>query len=284
MGVVRKKSKGLAVVRYVLVTIVMVWAIFLIYWGIVTSLKPPAETFTITGISVPFLQFRPTLENWRTELSTRESRFTLTNSVIVAVFATLVAMSLGVPAGYALARFQFRRMKNRDLTVWFLSQRVLPPVVVVIPFFLLMRTLRLLDTQLALILMNATFTLPFAVVISRQAFQELPIELEEAAAVDGCSDLTAFWRIAFPLAAPTLVAVAAICVAFTWNEFLFALSLTSLKAKTFPVYLAGAEDTRGVQFWFMATRATLALAPPTVLALLIQRYIVRGLTFGAVKG
>jgi multiple sugar transport system permease protein len=175
-------------------------------------------------------------------------------------------------------------MKNRDLTVWFLSQRVLPPVVVVIPFFLLMRTLKLLDTQLALILMNATFTLPFAVVISRQAFQELPIELEEAAAVDGCSDLTAFWRIAFPLAAPTLVAVAAICVAFTWNEFLFALSLTSLKAKTFPVYLAGAEDTRGVQFWFMATRATLALAPPTVLALLIQRYIVRGLTFGAVKG
>ncbi len=284
MGVVRKKSTPLTVVRYILVLVVVAWAIFLIYWGVVTSLKPPAETFTITGISIPFLQFQPTLENWRTELSTRESRFTLANSVVVAVLATLVAMLLGVPAGYALARFQFRRMKNRDLTVWFLSQRVLPPVVVVIPFFLLMRTLKLLDTQLALILLNATFTLPFAVVISRQAFQELPAELEEAAAVDGCSDFTAFFRIAFPLAAPTLVAVAAICVAFTWNEFLFALALTSLKAKTFPVYLAGAEDTRGVQFWFMATRAILALGPPTVLALLIQRYIVRGLTFGAVKG
>lgn len=284
MGVVRKKSKGFAALRYVIVLLVVIWAIFLIYWGIVTSLKPPAETFTITGISIPFLQFRPTLENWRTELSTRESRSTLTNSIVVAIFATLVAMTLGVPAGYALARFQFRRIKNRDLTVWFLSQRVLPPVVVVIPFFLLMRTFRLLDTRLALVLMNATFTLPFAVVISRQAFQELPVELEEAAAVDGCSDLVAFWRIAFPLAAPTLVAIAAICVAFTWNEFLFALSLTALKAKTFPVYLAGAEDTRGVQFWFMATRAILALGPPTVLALLIQRYIVRGLTFGAVKG
>ncbi|MGQ9472624.1 MAG: carbohydrate ABC transporter permease, partial [Candidatus Caldatribacteriaceae bacterium] len=281
MGVVRRKSKGFMALRYVIVLLVVIWATFLIYWGIVTSLKPPAETFTITGISVPFLQFRPTLENWRTELSTRESRSTLTNSVVVAIFATLVAMALGVPAGYALARFQFSRMKNRDLTVWFLSQRVLPPVVVVIPFFLLMRTFRLLDTRLALVLMNATFTLPFAVVISRQAFQELPVELEEAAAVDGCSDLVAFWRIAFPLAAPTLVAIAAICVAFTWNEFLFALSLTALKAKTFPVYLAGAEDTRGVQFWFMATRAILALGPPTVLALLIQRYIVRGLTFGA---
>lgn len=284
MGVVRKRSKIALVFRYVLVGIILFWALFMIYWGVVTSLKPPAETFTVTGLSVPFLQFTPTLENWRTELSVRESRMALMNSITVAIFATLIAMALGVPAGYALARFKFRRVKNRDLTIWYLSQRVLPPVVVVIPFFLIMRTLRLLDTRLALILVNATFTLPFAVVITRQTFQELPVELEEAAAVDGCSEFTAFWRIALPLAAPTIVAVVAICVAFTWNEFLFALSLTSLRAKTFPVYLAGAEDTRGVQFWFMATRAILALGLPVVLAVAIQKYIVRGLTFGAVKG
>jgi|UniRef100_A0A7V3YFP1 multiple sugar transport system permease protein len=284
MGVVRKRSKVALVFRYVLVGIILFWALFMIYWGVVTSLKPPAETFTVTGLSVPFVQFRPTLENWRTELSVRESRMALLNSVVVAIFATLIAMALGVPAGYALARFKFRRIRNRDLTIWYLSQRVLPPVVVVIPFFLIMRTLRLLDTRLALILVNATFTLPFAVVITRQAFQELPVELEEAAAVDGCSEFTAFWKIALPLAAPTIVAVVAICVAFTWNEFLFALSLTSLRAKTFPVYLAGAEDTRGVQFWFMATRAILALGLPVVLAVAIQKYIVRGLTFGAVKG
>ncbi len=284
MGVVRKRSKASVVVRYFLIGIILFWALFMIYWGVVTSLKPPAQTFTVSGLSVPFLQFLPTLENWRTELSVRESRMALVNSITVAIFATLIAMVLGVPAGYALARFKFRRVKNRDLTIWYLSQRVLPPVVVVIPFFLIMRTLHLLDTRLALIIVNATFTLPFAVVITRQAFQELPIELEEAAAVDGCSEISAFWHIALPLAAPTIVAVAAICVAFTWNEFLFALSLTSLKAKTFPVYLAGAEDTRGVQFWFMATRAILALGPPVVLAVAIQRYIVRGLTFGAVKG
>ena len=284
MGVVRKRSKVALVFRYVLVGIILFWALFMIYWGVVTSLKPPAETFTVTGLSVPFVQFRPTLENWRTELSVRESRMALLNSIVVAIFATLIAMALGVPAGYALARFKFRRIRNRDLTIWYLSQRVLPPVVVVIPFFLIMRTLRLLDTRLALILVNATFTLPFAVVITRQAFQELPVELEEAAAVDGCSEFMAFWKIALPLAAPTIVAVVAICVAFTWNEFLFALSLTSLRAKTFPVYLAGAEDTRGVQFWFMATRAILALGLPVVLAVAIQKYIVRGLTFGAVKG
>lgn len=284
MGVVRKRSKASVVVRYFLIGIILFWALFMIYWGVVTSLKPPAQTFTVSGLSVPFLQFLPTLENWRTELSVRESRMALVNSITVAIFATLIAMALGVPAGYALARFKFRRVKNRDLTIWYLSQRVLPPVVVVIPFFLIMRTLHLLDTRLALIIVNATFTLPFAVVITRQAFQELPVELEEAAAMDGCSEISAFWHIALPLAAPTIVAVAAICVAFTWNEFLFALSLTSLKAKTFPVYLAGAEDTRGVQFWFMATRAILALGPPVVLAVAIQRYIVRGLTFGAVKG
>ncbi|MEN3203301.1 MAG: carbohydrate ABC transporter permease [Atribacterota bacterium] len=284
MGVVRKRSKVALIFRYVLVGIILFWALFMIYWGVVTSLKPPAETFTVTGLSVPFIQFRPTLENWRTELSVRESRMSLVNSIVVAIFATLIAVALGIPAGYALARFKFRRVKNRDLTIWYLSQRVLPPVVVVIPFFLIMRTLRLLDTRLALILVNATFVLPFAVVITRQTFQELPVELEEAAAVDGCSEFAAFWRIALPLAAPTIVAVIAICVAFTWNEFLFALSLTSLRAKTFPVYLAGAEDTRGVQFWFMATRAILALGLPVVLAVAIQRYIVRGLTFGAVKG
>jgi len=284
MGVVRKKSLSGTIIRYALVAIIVFWAVFLIYWGVVTSIKPPAETFTVTGLSVPFLQFQPTLENWRTELSTRESRSALLNSIIVAVSATLIALVLGVPAGYALARFEFRRMKNRDLTIWFLSQRVLPPVVVLIPFFLIMRTLHLLDTVWALVLVNATFVLPFAVVIMRQTFQDLPAELEEAAEVDGCSDFMSFWRISLPLAIPTLVAVAAICVAFTWNEFLFALSLTTLRAKTFPVYLAGAEDTRGVQFWFIATRAILALAPPTILALFIQRYIVRGLTFGAVKG
>ncbi len=284
MGVVKRKSPVFSFIRYVLVVIVVCWALFLLYWGVVTSLKPPAETFTISGISIPFVQFKPTAENWRIELSTRESRSALLNSIIVAIAATAIALSLGLPAGYALARFQFRRVKNRDLTVWFLSQRVLPPVAVVIPFFLIMRSLHLLDHVLGLILINATFTLPFAVVIMRQTFQELPIELEEAAAVDGCSDFDAFWKISLPLAVPTLVAVAAICVAFTWNEFLFALSISSLKAKTFPVYLAGAEDTRGVQFWFIATRTILAMGPPVVLAPFIQKYIVRGLTFGAVKG
>jgi multiple sugar transport system permease protein len=167
---------------------------------------------------------------------------------------------------------------------WFLSQRILPPVVVVIPFFLIMTTLNLRDTVFGLILLNATFTLPFPVIILSQMFRELPIELEEAAFVDGASRWQAFSRVALPLVVPGLVAAWIICLAFSWNEFLFALTLTTKSAIPMPVIIAGAEHTRGVQFHEVGVRVLLTMLPPTIMALLAQRYIVRGLTLGAVKG
>ncbi len=180
-------------------------------------------------------------------------------------------------------RFE-RRLGNEDITLWFLSQRFLPPVVTVVPFLLIMSQLHLVDTRLALILVNITFNLPFAIVIMRQAFMDLPIELEEAAFVDGASFLGSFTRIALRLTAPAMAATLMIILAFSWNELLFALNLGTLKAKTVPALIAGSAGTRGIQFWFVAVRALIALIPPTILALLAQRYIVGGLTFGAVKG
>ncbi len=258
--------------------------LFPLYWGLSTSLRNPLETFTVSGLGVPWLNFEPTLNNWVSQLNSDEAQRALGNSTIVSIAATLLALALGAPAAYGLARFRFIRISNKDLTVWFLSQRVLPPVATVIPFYLVMRTLGLLDTQIALILINATFILPFVVVILRQTFLELPIELEEAALVDGASHFTAFFRVALPLAAPALAATGLIILAFAWNEFLFAITISSKNAITIPVHMAGAVDTRGVQFWFMATRALIAMIPPVLLALLAQRYIVRGLTLGAVKG
>ena len=196
----------------------------------------------------------------------------------------MLALAIGTPAAYALARFRFERWKNRDITVWFLSQRVLPPVATVVPFYLTMRWLGLLDTHLALILINATFVLPFVVVILRQTFLDLPIELDEAALVDGAGYFGAFWRVALPLAAPSMAATGLIIFAFTWNEFLFAVTLGSKRAITVPVHIAGAIDTRGVQFWFMGVRAMVVMIPPVLIAIIAQRYIVRGLTLGAVKG
>ncbi len=255
---------------------------FPLYWAISTSLRNPADTFTVAGIGVPWLDFQPTLDNFRAELSTPEGLRALRTSLIVSFSSVLLALGLGLPAAYALARFRF--WSNSDITTWFLSQRVLPPVATLLPFYIAFRALGMLDSLTALILINATFVLPFVVVIVRQTFLDLPVELEEAALVDGASHFSAFWRIALPLAAPAVAATGLIIFAFVWNEFLFASSLGITQTKMMPAHMAGAVDTRGVQFWFMATRALIAMIPPVLLALLAQRYIVRGLTLGAVKG
>ncbi|MCB2054655.1 MAG: carbohydrate ABC transporter permease [Geminicoccaceae bacterium] len=257
---------------------------FPIYWSLSTSLRNPMDTFTVVGLGIPWIHFEPTLANWIEQAFTPETRQALANSTIIAGLASLLALALGTPAAYALARFRYRLVSGRDITIWFLSQRILPPVAVVIPFYLMMRAVGLLDTHLALILVNATFVLPFVVVIVRQTFLDLPVELEEQAMVDGCGHVSAFWRIALPLAAPSIAATGLIIFAFTWNEFIFALTIASKEAITVPVHMAGAIDTRGVQFWFMAVRAMIAMIPPVLIALIAQRYIVRGLTLGAVKG
>lgn len=264
------------------VLIMLIWVLFPFYWALVNSIKKPADTFQNSWI--PWLQFQPTLEHWRSELAIPEIRRALLNSVLISTGAATIALILGTLAAYALARFRFNRVGTGTLTTWFLSQRVMPPVVVVIPFFLIMRQLQLLDSILALALLNATFALPFPVIILSQMFRELPNELEEAALVDGASRLQAFVRVALPLVLPGLVATWIICMAFSWNEFLFGLSLSTKNAIPMPVIIAGAEHTRGVQFWFVGVRVMLTMLPPTILALLAQRYIIRGLTLGAVKG
>lgn len=280
-----QRRNSLSEAIYTLLAIVVTLIFFFpIYWALSTSLRNPIDTFTVSGIGIPFVDFDPTLANWVDQLSTAETQRALANSTIISLSATVLALVLGLPAAYALARFRFKRIPNKDITIWFLSQRVLPPVATVIPFFLVMRSLNLLDTHLALILINATFILPFVVVIMRQTFMDLPIELEEAAFVDGAGHLQAFLRVALPLSLPALAATGLIIFAFAWNEFLFAVTIAARDAMTIPVHMAGAVDTRGVQFWFMAVRALIAMIPPVLLALLAQRYIVRGLTLGAVKG
>jgi multiple sugar transport system permease protein len=145
-----------------------------------------------------------------------------------------------------------------------------------IPFFILMKTFHLLDTRWALIMTNATFSMPFAVLIMRDVFKELPVELEESAWIDGASRFDAFLRIALPLAAPAIAVSAVLCFAFSWNEFIFALILTYKKAQPVTVIIAGVEHTQGIQFWFVATRLLSAILPPAILVLTVQRYIVRG--------
>ena len=281
-------SKPRSPLRRILLVLVLCgitfWALFPFYWAFTTSLKPKTEVFTVSYLSIPFLQYKPTLDNWREELAVPGTQKIIWNSVVVAIASASLAVCLGALAGYALARFRFGRLHSKDITLWFLGQNILPAVVLVVPFFLLMKTINLLDTRVAVVLANSTFSIPFVTIVMRAMFKELPEELEEAALVDGYTRFGAFRKIVLPLAAPAITAVSYIALAQAWNEFIFALSLTYRGAITVPVWIAGSESTRGVQFWFIATRALVALTPPTILVLLGQRFIVRGLTFGALKG
>jgi multiple sugar transport system permease protein len=252
-------------------------------FALTTSFKTQGDS--IDGTIIPFLQYQPTLLNWQQEFVSggAETFKALRNSALIAIGACLVATTLGTLSGYGLARFKYG-VGNRNLVSWFMSQRFLPPIATVIPFVLLFRDLRLLDTLPGMIIVNATFTLPFAVLIMRDYFADFPAELREAALVDGASEFTVFARIALPLATPALVAAIIICFAFSWNEYLFASVLTNREWKPYPMMVAGTDSVRGIMFNFVSTRMIIAVALPVLLSLLVQRFIVRGLTFGAVKG
>jgi multiple sugar transport system permease protein len=267
-------------IAVILVTLV---ALYPFVWALITSFKPQRDA--LESSMIPFLQFKPIMDNWNAELGQtgEENIKALKNSAIIAIGATVIALTLGSTAGYALARFRFG-IGNRNLVSWFLSQRFLPPVATLIPFFLLLQRFDLLDTYTGMIIVNATFVMPFAVLIMRDFFADIPKDLEEAALVDGASHFQVFLRVALPIAGPALVAAGIICFTFAWNEFLFASVLTVRDAQPFTVKIISTGTVRGIHFGFVSTRLLMAVVPPLVLSLFVQRYIVRGLTMGAVKG
>jgi multiple sugar transport system permease protein len=262
--------------------LILIWTLFPFYWAFISSIKNPADNYGNKWL--PWISFDPTLEPWRKLWSFREIRKSMVNSAIISVGAATIAVVLGTLAAYGIARFRFERPRNGSLTTWFLSQRVLPPVIFVTPFFLIMRELNLLDTVWGLILLNATFNLTFPIIILTQMFREVPVELEEAAQVDGASRLGIFLKIAVPLVLPGIVVSWILCLAFSWNEFLFGFATTVKDARPVTVFLAGGDQTRGVDFQAIGTRMLLVASVPLVAALCAQRYIVRGLSLGAVKG
>jgi multiple sugar transport system permease protein len=189
-------------------------------------------------------------------------------------------MAVGCPAAYSMARF---RTGGRHFAFWILSQRMLPPIAVVFPVFLLFRTLGWVDTYQGLTLLYAAFNTPYVIWMMRGYFREVPVEVEESALVDGASTLRVFWSITLPLASAGLIATAAFTFIFSWNEFLFAVILTRAKVVTVPVAMAGYFGSQS-SFWGEAgALAILASAPVFVLSILVQKYLTRGLTLGAVK-
>src|SRR6202035_2431949 len=269
-------------VAMVIVGLAVCWVVIPFLWAIGNSIKTHTDVFK-RGALIPFLQFTPTLDSWKEVLGDPQALNCLFSSTIVGVGTTLLVLLIGTPAAYSLARFEFK-MKSRDITLWFLSQRVLPPVVVLTPFYILLAQVGLIDTWIGLIILYSTFNLAFCVVIMRDIFRDVSKEVEEAARMEGASLWQIFWMIALPLSLDGLIVTAFIVFAFCWNEALFASAVTSQHAATMPTLILASRSTRGVDFNSAGVNTILAIAPPVIMSFFVQRYLARGLSFGAVKG
>jgi multiple sugar transport system permease protein len=262
---------------YLVIGIYLVAVALPLLWMLLASFKTRAQVSELP----PKILFEPTLDNYREVFRDSDFPRYLLNSTTVAVASTVLSVGLGFLASYAFVRL--RRRRNDGLLFWILTMRMVPPLAVLVPFFSMMSTFGLYDTRQGLALVYTTFNLPIAVWLLLGYLDKIPVSIEEAAMTDGCSRLSAIWSVVLPLAAPGLFATAVICMLLSWNEFAFALNLTGEEAKTLPVFLTAWDTQRGVNWGPMTASALLVVTPVIVGAAIFQKWLVRGLTFGATK-
>jgi len=262
---------------YLIVVSITLLFIFPYFWMIITAFKPPKDIRAIP----PKILFTPTLDNFDGLIREFFILPAIKNSVIVVLMATSLAIIFGMLASYALARFQFRGKNTIALDV--LSIRMVPPIASAIPIYVIALRTGLFNTYWMLALVNAVFNIPLVIWVLRVFVEELPLSIEEAALVDGCSRLRILWSITLPLILPGLIATTILTSIFVWNEFLFANILTGPETKTLPVVIALSIETRRVSWGIATAGGTLVSLPIVIPLVFIQRYLVRGLTFGVVK-
>ena len=285
------------VTRFIIYGVLIIWAIiclFPIYWTITTSFKAAPDV--MKGNIVPWWDYKPKWLGFKSlglspntifiESTVREEflkRFW--NSTIIAVCSSIIAVMLGSCTAYGLSRFkyQFGFMRNSDISFFFLSQLILPPVVLALPFLVLYKELALLDTRIGLIALYTLTVLPIVIWIMRDQFSSIPVELEEAALVDGLSLWRAFGTIILPIALPGMVAAFIISLVLTWNEYFFAALLTSSHAKTLPVMVASQTGSQGISWWSMAALSFAAILPLIIIGIILEKFIIKGMAAGAVK-
>jgi multiple sugar transport system permease protein len=292
-----RKNRKRVIGKILIYAALLFWtfiSLFPIYWTITTSFKTAID-ITQDHI-IPWLQYTPNWKGWRSlglspdtigvSSSTRSEflkRFN--NSAIIAVGASFIAVVIGSLAAYGLSRFNYKfgPWRNKDISFFFLSQLILPPVALAMPLLVLYKELALLDTRAGMILVYTLMVLPIVIWIMRDQFGSIPIELEQAAMVDGATVWGSFLRIVLPIALPGLVAAFILSVVLCWNEYFFAALLTASKANTLPVMVASQTGSQGINWWSMAALSTAAIAPLALIGIVLERYIVKGLTAGAVK-
>lgn len=264
--------------RHVLMLVILVLFLFPIFWVTLTAFKTRPDVFA----KPPVFFFTPTLQNFRDALSP-DSLFprSLMNSAIAAVISSCLSLLLGVPAAYALSRFEIKG--KGDILFWILSTRMLPPIGMAVPLFVIVFQLGFIDKVITLVVLYTAFNLSFAVWMMKGFFDDLPVEIEESALIDGCTPLSTLWLISIPLSRAALATTLIFSFIFSWNEFLIAFILTRASAKTAPLAILEGVGWLGIRWEYMSAGAVLAIIPPLVLAFIARRQLASGLTLGAVK-
>jgi multiple sugar transport system permease protein len=277
------------VIVYVILLSWTIWLAFPLYWLLIAAFKLPVD-MTSYATYIPWVDFQPTVAAFSTVFQMANGLdpfLPFRNSVIISVAAGIIALIVGSMAGYALARFQYKigRIDNDQISFFFLSQRMFPVAVLAIPFLIMYRELNLLDTQVGMIIAEIGFGTPFVAWLVRDFFAGLPREIEDSALIDGCSRFGVLRHIAFPLGAPGLVAAFILIFIGSWNDYFLALVLTFSNSVTVPLFIQMQTTlVTGITPWASVAVITLvAVIPPVIAGLLLQRYITHGLTFGAVK-
>lgn len=265
---------------YLTILLVLVVIAFPVYWLITTSVKPGLDTATFPPVYVPT---RITLENYVAVLNGENLQFFI-NSMIVALASTFLTTIMGAMAAYALAKSYLAFQVRRGLMLWILVTRIFPPITTIIPYYVIIKNLGLSDTYIAVIVTYVAYGLPFVIWLMLGFFQDLPGDIEKAAIVDGCSIWQRFSQVVLPLTLPGLAVTAIFAFIYSWNEFLYASILTSFNAKTLPVMISTFISDQYLRWGEMSAMGSMMIIPVMIVAMLTQRYLVRGLTFGAVKG
>jgi len=251
--------------------------LFPIWWSILTSLKQRIDIFVLP----PKLIFSPTVQSYVRLIKEMHFLRYMLNSTIVCCISTFIVLILSSLAGYSLCRFNIKGKKG--ILFWILSLRMAPPIAFIVPIFILFQKARLIDTYQGLIIMYTFLNLPFAVWMMKGFIDKIPIEIEECAMIDGCSRFRILFRIVFPLILPGILAVTFISLIFAWNEFLYAFILTYKNTTTVPVGAASLVQFREVLWNVLGAVALLGILPVVIFSIFTRRYLVSGLTFGAIK-
>ena len=284
--------------KIIIYSLLILWAficLFPIFWTITTSFKVASNVQK--GDIIPWLDFIPKWKGWRSlglspetiwqESTVREEflkRFF--NTAIISVCASILAVILGSTAAYGLSRFNYKfgPMRNPDISFFFLSQRILPPVVLALPVLVLYKELDLLDTRVGIVLLYTLMVLPIVIWIMRDQFNAVPIELEEAALVDGETVWGSYIKIVLPIVMPGIVSAFILSLVLCWNEYFFAALLTSSNSATLPVMVASQTGSQGINWWSMAALSFASIAPLVLVCIFLEKYIVKGMAAGAIKG